>query len=578
MRLDSKDSSHNRGFVLVSIILLTLVLGGFAAVSLIHQVQQVRHGQYHRMKTACFYAAQGALERGTYQLADRIANFAVNDISYNTPYTVTYADGRTTASYRIRCAAAGSYTQLSQCPTVMVTESGVDKATQDYELIAEASHPDNASLGVLLPIQANATIHAVATLKQSSIFSYSIFYTSDLEILPGPNMSMTGRIHANGDMYLGVRAGNTLSLDTESVHATGEVYRTRKDNPGDLMTGQVRIKKTGEMTYPEMTLIPLRDSTYSDWVNFSNTTWSGSVQSSGHGVQYIQPVTIPSIQPGGFYYNNAGLRVIYDPAVSSQPKVYERQSGGTYTDITSSLPAGTVTQGQFRNNRENSNYDVVVTNVDVQKLRDSGHYPSNGLIYASRTNAVPASGRTSDTSHGIRLVNGSQVKPAGTSGGLTVVTNNPLYVQGDFNTTDKRSVALISDALNVLSNSWTDATSYNPLNNRVASNTTVNAGFVSGIVPTQGSDYSGGFENYPRFLEKWDSGGKVLTVGGAFVNLWDSQIATGEWVYGGNQYTAPVRQWAYDSTLQSSPPPFTPIAVEAVNKVWWQEGKEAVSL
>lgn len=578
MKRLTRNEGREGGFVLISIILFTIILEGFAAVSLIQQLQNMRMLQHNQMKTATFYAAQGVIEGGLANLADRIANFSVDEIAYDTDYTVTYADGRTNGTYRVRCAAAGSFTRLSDCPTSTVSEGGFQKLVQDFEVIASAAHPDNSELNAVFPVQATSRIHEVASLKQTSIFSYSIFYNSDLEVLPGPNMTMTGNIHANGDMYLGARSPNTLLLDSESVHATGNIYRTRKDNPADQMTGHVNIKKAGEGVYPEMTLNPLRDSTYADWTNWSTTTWNSSVQSASHNVGYVQPVTIPSIQPGGFYHTNAGLRVIYDPAVSAQPKVYQRSGGGNYTDITASLPAGTVSNKQFRNNRENSAHDVVVTEIDMTKLKDSGYFPSNGLIYATRTDAVPATGHTTDTSHGVRLVNGSQVKPDGVSGGLTVVSNNPLYVQGDFNTVNKRSVALISDALNILSNGWTDVKSYQSLNNRIPSNTTVNAGFVSGIVPTEGSDYSGGFENYPRFLEKWDSGGKIMSIGGAFINLWDSQVGTGEWVYGGNQYTAPVRQWAYDPNLQSSPPPFTPVGVEISTKTWWQEARESISL
>ena len=46
-----------------------------------------------------------------------------------------------------------------------------------------------------------------------------------------------------------------------------------------------------------------------------------------------------------------------------------------------------------------------------------------------------------------------------------------------------------------------------PLSARVASKTTVNAAIVAGIVPSSavGGDgtYSGGAENFPRFLEIW---------------------------------------------------------------------------
>src|SRR6202035_3938522 len=67
-------------------------------------------------------------------------------------------------------------------------------------------------------------------------------------------------------------------------------------------------------------------------------------------------------------------------------------------------------------------------------------------------------------------------------------------------------VSILADAVNILSNNWNDATSGSV---PAASNTTVNAAIVSGIVPTApvGGDgsYSGGAENFPRFLEDWSA-------------------------------------------------------------------------
>ncbi len=600
MKLNLKSGNEN-GFVLLSIIMLTVILEGYAATSLVGQLQEIRLARYNQMKSEAMYAAQGVADRGLALLALSIASFSVTDITNNQSYNVTYSDGRTVGSYRIMCvtpdtslgcsASARENCSLDKCQRYVITDNGVQKTVQDYEIIATANHPDNTGFSSVLPITASSTVHQVAQLKQTSIFSYSIFYNSDLEMLPGPNMIMTGQIHANGDMYLASQtAGNYLRLDSSFVHATGDMYHRRKDNPNAPMPGDVQIRKSGtsgacsSSTCPSMTF----DSSSATWAADATTTWNGSVQSSDMGVQFIQPVTIPSIQPSGFYYNNAGLRI-------ENGTVSKRQANGTYADITSDPCMTSVansggvtgavinTNAQFRNVRENASYNVIVTDIDMDRLIRSSCYPSNGLIYATRTNAMPANGQTQATSHGVRLINGSQATPTGTTAGLTMVTNDPLYVKGDLNNpvnpANRRSVALISDALNILSNAWTDANSTNTLANRVATNTTVNAGFVSGVVPTAGSQYSGGLENYPRFLEKWT--GITASIGGAFINLWNSSIGTGQWIptgTSGNSYNAPVRSWAYDSGLQSTPPPFTPIGVEVVTSNWGQEAKELIYL
>ena len=42
------------------------------------------------------------------------------------------------------------------------------------------------------------------------LFQFLAFYQDDLEILPGPNMTLNGPIHTNGSLYL--NAGNTMNV------------------------------------------------------------------------------------------------------------------------------------------------------------------------------------------------------------------------------------------------------------------------------------------------------------------------------------------------------------------------------
>src|SRR5207247_4159259 len=77
-----------------------------------------------------------------------------------------------------------------------------------------------------------------------------------------------------------------------------------------------------------------------------------------------------------------------------------------------------------------------------------------------------------------------------------------------------------------------------------ATSTTVNAAFLAGIVKTTSSSYSGGVENFPRFLENWS--GDTLTYNGSMVVLFYSKVATGLWKNTGSYYSPPVRNWTFD--------------------------------
>jgi hypothetical protein len=106
---------------------------------------------------------------------------------------------------------------------------------------------------------------------------------------------------------------------------------------------------------------------------------------------------------------------------------------------------------------------------------------------------------------------------------------------------------------------------YRRQNVQTASDTFVNAVFVSGIVPKRPQQGYGGLHNYPRLLEYWS--GQNLYIAGAFFQLNFATAATGPyeqdaWEEGQDPtasepigyYEAPNRRWGYDVGLLYVPP------------------------
>jgi hypothetical protein len=188
--------------------------------------------------------------------------------------------------------------------------------------------------------------------------------------------------------------------------------------------------------------------------------------------------------------------------------------------------------------------------------------------------------------YGVRIRNGayigSSIPGAPRPRGLTIVSDQPAYIQGDFNRNeDWIPAAFLVDAINILSNAWdSDDRSRRPVAQRRASETEVNAAFLSGTDTTGGVEgvggqdrgqYNGGLENYPRFHEawQWPSGNNrtfvTFTYRGSFVSLGSSRKAAGRWCYGTcngffhGTYEAPGRQWSYDVRFsQGQLPPLSP--------------------
>jgi len=475
-------------------------------------------------------------------------------IAQNQAFWVAEA-GLASATEKLRLDSANGLTVPDTLAPLSLSVSSVDGSGEYSWQAGDPEANDNDPSG-LQYFSRNYTITSTGTKNEASvtlnqdlerqrifIFQFAVFYEDDLELLPGQPMTLTGRIHSNHDIYIGSN-GSTLTINSNYLHTVGNIYNKRKD--GDSLDADGRVLINNQAMQLSGEAAPL-DSERADWATESQNRWGGTVQSGVHGISRIELPILQSIQPGGYYdtkAREAGLKI-------ENTTVY-------FNGAVVTLPASIIKNDSFFDARENK--DITVTTIDLDKLSDSGYFPQNGLIYATRTDATPSQ------PNGIRLTNGSEL-PAN----LTVVSNDPVYVQGDYNKLNKKSAAIICDAINILSNNWKDNTQ---ANNRVATDTEVNAGFIAGIKPTQDSQYSGGVENYLRFLENWTN--KTLTVRGSFIELGASKIATGDWHYGMPYYVAPNRNWDYDSLFNNSDnmPPFTPFGIKISKGAWSQSSAE----
>lgn len=536
-----KRLKNEEGFTLLIFLSLLLMLTLIGVAGVMTSSTDVDIAGNDLKSINSFYAAEAGVEK----VVSEIRNSYITTGSPPSPLPAGTLDlGNLTATYATVDNGPVTQTQLTAG-----AYRGLYALVKNFTVTADAT--DMAS---------GAKTRIVQEIQDALVplFQFAVFYQSDLEIYPGPNMTLGGRVHSNRDMYLGTHA--TLTVDSYTT-AAGNIYYGRKPGSGqDLgVEGNINIKdrdgvyrnmKNGDGTY--------LDSTDPDWVSESLTRWGGEVEDHSHGITELNLPVVTSGDPidlikrgtdnPSSFEHSAGLKIV-------DGRAWFKTSTDTWTDVTASLTGdSTLTTKSFYNAREGKT--VTCYDINIGKLNSSSYYPLNGIIYASRTQVV-------GTEQAIRLVNGAQLKTS-----LTVAAENPLYTKGDYNTVNKKPAALYTDALTILSNSWNDSKSTQVLNNRVASNTTVNAAFMTGNTNSQDNHYSGGLENLPRFLEKWTD--KTFTYKGSMVDLWFSEQATGLWVYGSPVYEAPNRNWSFDTDFlnPANLPPGTPM-VNTVLKVSW---------
>jgi hypothetical protein len=168
--------------------------------------------------------------------------------------------------------------------------------------------------------------------------------------------------------------------------------------------------------------------------------------------------------------------------------------------------------------------------------------------------------------------------------GFTVVTPQPLYVWGNYNVQTNGGpvilgthnddnafpAAFLADSITILSSNWSDSfTSSTGLGSRTPLPTTINAACLEGIVPSSGTAYCGGVENFLRLEEGWSSS-IPLTYNGSIMVMFDSQFATNVWPSTGSVYSVPTRNWAFNTNflIEADLPPLTPNFRAVIRNTW----------
>jgi hypothetical protein len=471
----------------------------------------------------------------------------------------------------------------------------------------------NQPIDITVSARDSASNRATAILSVNAqtipLFQFGVFYEEDLEILNGPPMTFAGWVHTNGTLYVssnsttyqsnittpdsviwrrknsserlsGVRINNAagtpvlLDFDSRSHAGAAFVARSQQRFNGRLMSGAhgVRpLKLPLPADMPPVTLVMPKDAGDSEMVRNVKMAWKADfyVTVNARVFDIADPNTIEAAfcdsitieRPGGLEVpTGVACRRIFKPRVNAfyegredlRPDLVDihMDSLRIWSDASPATRSPRIMYIEFRNTNLNANSDYVAV-----RLRGGARLP------ASR---VP-----SDT------------------GGLTMVTERPMYVLGNYNTTVWRPAALMADAITFLSNPATAAMSgctpsttgwcdsqQQVMAQRTARATTVNAAILAGHSATpcdaaragcSAPPYGGGLENFPRFLENWS--GITFTYTGSLVSLYVNRFSTGLWNNSGNvgypnqaYYSAPNRAWQFDVNFRFPErlPPGTP--------------------
>lgn len=534
-------SSAESGMVMMVAMVLLAGLIFVAGTSAIRSTRQTQASAVEMDNLRTFYAAEGALEWACAELKALLEvqvdpqQSALDALSQPSlpGYTIDLFSIQKTGALTEEIISSGDYRGLRGYVQRYTVQTRVSSARRTSEIVREIQHQ-------FIPL-----------------FQFGVFYEEDLEIYPGANMTFAGPIHTNGDLYMGSDGANIWC--NSAITCVGQYWHYRKDGSHVDLTGNVYVNDAFNVYQNVWRGSYWLDNRRATWATEALTVWGGTFRDAAHGLTTLR-LPLPPATDQHIVVERASAG---DGTTERKQKYWYKASvrylDGALTDSSGNVLTHpgvyTYTANKFWDDRQDKWVDCL--DINIGTMISGGYVPPNRILYVSH--------RYGDAP--VIRINNAATLPVG---GLTIATDLPMYIKGNYNTTSKKGSALLSDALTLLSPSWSDANSSLALNSRVASSMSVNACIMTGHVATiYGSTYSGGLENNFRFLEKWT--GYTVTYRGSIIDLWFSQFATAPWSYGAF-YTAPTRNWGFDTDLNSPAnwPPGTP-RVQTIQRGQWRQ-------
>jgi len=286
---------QNQGFTLIASLLLLLVMSGFALGLMMMVNTEQRVGTFDLQNNYAYHAAEGAVEQMTSNVAGTFKSIQSPTAAQicalsNTPPTwdptVTYT------AYTIQPIpfAYG----VNPCSSASLASNPTP--TSGWGQIS--SGPDTGLYAQIIPIMMSVTAQRAtgetvsmtrtAEVALIPVFQFGVFSDSDLFFGRSPNMGFAGRVHTNGDLYLGVADGANLVFG-DKIAAFGNVIREQMDNgvasTGNDNSGTVMIPTQGSGCATQLANIATATANGTTCVDISTTALGATLGSvdNGHG-------------------------------------------------------------------------------------------------------------------------------------------------------------------------------------------------------------------------------------------------------------------------------------------------------
>jgi Tfp pilus assembly protein PilX len=217
-RLDS------RGFTLIATLMLLLIMSGIAIGLLMMVNTEGKVGGQDTQNNLAFHAAEGGVEHMTSDLANMFQNIESPTASQIEALSSDAPASNSTMSYPIYTLTPATNPNGSLATNWGQIASGTYQGLYAELLPVNLQVTATTSLAGVGTVGDEVNMSRTIEVALIPVFQFGVFSDSDLGFYSSPNLNFAGRVHTNGDLYLGVANGYTLTFH-DKLTAWGNVIR-----------------------------------------------------------------------------------------------------------------------------------------------------------------------------------------------------------------------------------------------------------------------------------------------------------------------------------------------------------------